>query len=574
GVAHEIKPPRLEGTWEVEIEGQMPHPLVLLFDAEDKLTVRVGETETRGKEVEVLGNRVNLTFESDAHGQPGVWVLSGTLDGDEITGRGRMPGGERFRFRASRTSREGPVPKKDEDEGPVDFPEKYGLPFGPYALDGPPEQPDVVVVLGGTFWTCGPRGVIEDGAMIVKRGRIEWVGPRAEAPEAADAFVIDAAGKHVTPGIVDCHSHTGITGNVNESNQAVTAEVRIQDVTDPDDINWYRQLAGGVTTVLSLHGSANPIGGQSQTVKLRWGVAHPDEMHFEGAAAGIKFALGENVKQSNWGDEHTTRYPQTRMGVETLIRDRFTAAREYAGSWRKWEYLGAKGAPPRRDLELEALAEVLAGSRLLHCHSYRQDEILMLCRVAKDFGFRIGTFQHVLEGYKVAEAIREHALGASCFSDWWAYKVEVQDAIPENGAIMHEVGVCVSFNSDSSELARRLNVEAAKGVKYGRMTPEDALKLVTLFPARQMKIDQFVGSLEPGKHADFAVWSKDPLSTTAVCERTWIDGREYFSLEKDEAHRRRIEGERERLIQKALAAKEKKKWWEEEEEEDYEGGGR
>ncbi|MHC4451487.1 MAG: amidohydrolase family protein, partial [Planctomycetota bacterium] len=306
----------------------------------------------------------------------------------------------------------------------------------------------------------------------------------------------------------------------------------------PDHISWYRQLACGVTTVNSLHGSANPIGGQSQTNKVRWGVEHPDDMHFFGAPKGIKFALGENVKQSNWGDDYRKRYPQTRMGVEAFIRDRFTAAREY------------KGEP--RDLELEALSEILKGERLIHCHSYRQDEILMLARIAKEFGFRIGTFQHVLEGYKVTDAIKAHAIGASAFSDWWAYKVEVQDAIPYNGPIMHDAGIVVSFNSDSDDLVRRLNVEAAKAVKYGGLTPEEALKFVTINPAIQLGVEKLVGSLETGKHADVAIWNGNPLSVYTRCVATLVDGAPLYSLEQDSEHRRQIAGQRSALIKRAL----------------------
>ncbi|HBS30077.1 MAG TPA: hypothetical protein DEB06_11670, partial [Phycisphaerales bacterium] len=375
--------------------------------------------------------------------------------------------------------------------------------------------------------------------------------------------VIDATGKHVTPGLIDCHSHTGISGSVNESTQAVTAEVGVGDVLDPDDINWYRQLAGGLTAVNQLHGSANPIGGRSQTTKLRWGVAHPSDMKVEGAIPGVKFALGENVKQSNWENSPRTRYPQTRMGVETIIRDRFTAAREYAQRWAKWNGLDKPGKAstpmPRRDMELEALAEVLGAQRLVHCHSYRQDEILMLCRVAAEFGFKIGTFQHVLEGYKVAEAIKDYAIGGSAFSDWWAYKFEVIDAIPEAGAIMHDVGVTVSFNSDSDELARRMNIEAAKAVKYGGVPPAEALKFLTLNPAKQLKIDDRTGSLEEDKDADFVVWSASPLSTFSRCEATFIEGREYFSLARDATLREKAASERTRLIQKALAQGAKKK---------------
>jgi N-acetylglucosamine-6-phosphate deacetylase len=386
--------------------------------------------------------------------------------------------------------------------------------------------------------------------------------------------MIDAKGKHVTPGIIDCHSHTGISGGVNEGTQACTAEVRIEDVTNPDAINWYRQLAGGVTAVNNLHGSANPIGGQNCVNKNRWGALHPDDMHFEGAKAGIKFALGENVKQSNWDLTERTRYPQTRMGVESIIRDRFTAARDYAKQWSHYPYgeiakrngvngaNGANGAaasngrgeaPARRDIELEALAEILAGDRLIHCHSYRQDEILMLARLAQEFGFRIGTYQHNLEGYKVAEAVRDSAIGASLFSDWWNYKVEVQDAIPQAGPIMWEVGNVVSYNSDSDELARRMNVEAGKAVKYGGLKPEEALKFVTLNPAIQLAVEKRAGSLEAGKDADVVIWSGPPLSAMSRAEMTFVDGRCLFSLEQDAKHRETIAKERQRLIQKLLA---------------------
>ncbi len=477
---------------------------------------------------------------------------------------------------------EGKDGKEDEDEEMVkDVPEKLtGLPFGAYAYEALPEQ-GRVVLSNATVWTSGPAGIIKDGAVVMSGGKIQYVGPAAGLPRLEAGFTtIDCAGKHITPGIIDCHSHTGISGGVNESGQAVTAEVRIGDVTSPDAINWYRQLAGGVTTVNSLHGSANPIGGQNQVNKIRWGVGLPEEMHFEGAIAGIKFALGENVKQSNWGDRNTTRYPQTRMGVETIIRDRFLAAREYAASFSAYDdavkRIGTmRLAPdeqarrvaalerPRRDLELEALAEVLAGTRLVHCHSYRVDEIIMLAEVARDFGFKIGTYQHILEGYKAAEAVKQSG-GGSAFADWWAYKVEVQDAIPQAGPIMHEQGVVVSYNSDSDEMARRMNVEAAKAYKYSRrddgsysVSPEEALKFVTINPAKQLRIEGRVGSLEAGKDADVAVWSGDPLSAMSRCERTFVDGREYFSLEKDAALRERDGKERMRLLQKLLAEKKK-----------------
>jgi imidazolonepropionase-like amidohydrolase len=541
GRRHEINrrpPPDLDGEWSL---------------GNDTLVVD-GKKATLGKakssRFSQRGPRVDFVI--------GETTYSGFVNGEEMGGDAEGPDG-RFRWHATRTERK---ERADVRKASVkDVAEEPGAryPFGPYSIEGPPAQPDLLIVKGATVWTSGPQGVIENGEIEVRKGKITYVGKARDMAHVATAIVIDASGKHVTPGIIDCHSHTGISHGINDSGQAITAEVRIGDVTDPDSISWYRQLASGVTTVNNLHGSANPIGGQSQTNKVRWGALHPDDMHFEGAMPGIKFALGENVKQSNWGDEHKTRYPQTRMGVETLIRDRFTAAREYIKGHDKV------------DLELEALAEILQGKRLIHCHSYRQDEILMLCRVAQEFGFRIGTFQHCLEGYKVAEAIKEHAIGASAFSDWWAYKVEVQDAIPFNGAIMHDVGVVVSFNSDSDDLARRLNVEAAKAVKYGNVPRSEAFKFVTLNAAIQLGIGDRVGSLEKGKDADFAIWSGDPMSTYTICEHTFVDGREYFSLEQDRKHRAENAKERARIIRKLLELEPEKgkdkrpramqKWW-------------
>ncbi len=547
GERYEVSPPPAPaaGAWNVDGPG-LPAPLLLVVTRKPKgkyeAVLASGDLKAEARRLTIVGERIGFSFEGEPLGTSGRFTLSAVASADALTGQGVNPAGERFRWRASRAVAPAPPPPPAPE--PFDAPESYGLPFGPYALGALPKQPDRLIVRGATLWTCGPQGILENGELEVRAGRVVYAGPARG--DDAQATVIDASGRHVTPGIIDCHSHTGISRGVNESGQAVTAEVRIGDVTDPDSIAWYRELAGGVTTVNSLHGSANPIGGQNQVNKVRWGVRHPDEMHFEGAPPGIKFALGENVKQSNWGDDFTTRYPQTRMGVETLMRDRFLAAREYAAHH------------DRRDLELEALAEVLAGTRLVHCHSYRQDEILMLCRLAEEFGFTIGTFQHVLEGYKVADAIRDRSLGGSAFSDWWAYKVEVQDAIPWNGALMHEVGVCVSFNSDSDEMARRLNLEAAKAVKYGGLPPAEALKFVTLNAAKQLKIDGRVGSLEEGKDADFAIWSGPPLSVYSRCVATWIDGREYFSLEEDRKHRETIAAQRQRIVQKILGRRKEK----------------
>ena len=404
---------------------------------------------------------------------------------------------------------------------------------------------------GGTVWTQGPAGILENADLVAMGGKITAVGRGLSAP--AGAHEIDGRGRHVTPGLIDAHSHTAVDGQVNEFTHNVSAEVRIQDVLDPFDVAIYRELAGGTTAANVLHGSSNAIGGQNATVKWRRG-GGPGDLLFAGAPEGIKFALGENPKQSNFQNPRP-RYPATRMGVRNLIRERFLAARDYRkrqGEYRKAAAVkGESPVPPRRDLQLEAIAEILEGKRKIHCHSYRKDEILEMIRAAEEFGVKVQTFQHVLEGYKVADEIARHGAGASSFSDWWAYKFEVYDAIPYNGALMRERGVLVSFNSDSDELARRLNGEAAKAVKYGNVPPAEALAFVTSNPAKQLGVFDRVGSLEPGKDADFVVWSADPLSTSAVALETWIDGKKYFDRSEDLARRPKLEQERADLVTKA-----------------------
>jgi imidazolonepropionase-like amidohydrolase len=398
-----------------------------------------------------------------------------------------------------------------------------------------------VAIVGGTILTVSPQGTIEKGTVLIRDGKIAAIGAGVAVP--AGATVIDAAGRYVMPGIIDCHSHTAVEGNVNEGSETVTAEVRIADVLDDKDINIYRELAGGVTAANVLHGSANAIGGQNAVIKMRWGKG-PQELLFEGAPRGIKFALGENPKRSNFRAPGTPRYPATRMGVEAAIRQAFEEARDYKREWDEYDRKlrgvskgGEKPVPPRKNLRLEELKDILEGKVYVHAHCYRSDEILMLIRVAEDFGFKIRTFQHVLEGYKVASEIARHGAGASTFSDWWAYKLEAYDAIPYNAAIMAEHGVVVSLNSDSDELARRLYWEAAKMAKYGGVGEAEALKMVTLNPAKQLGIDKRVGSIEVGKDADIAVFSAHPFSPETRCELTLVDGVVYFDRAKDVASR-------------------------------------
>ncbi|WP_235033414.1 amidohydrolase family protein [Rubripirellula obstinata] len=450
---------------------------------------------------------------------------------------------------------EAEIPKKDQDE---DEDEKSSLalssdeeidlvfPLGAYGLAKKAEQRESVLFRGATVWTSGPDGKIANCDVLVKRGKIVAVGVDLETGDSCE--IIDCRGKHITAGLIDCHSHAATDGGINESGQSVTAEVRIGDFIDNSDISIYRQLAGGVTTVNILHGSANPIGGQNQVVKFRWGESM-DAMKFADAPPGIKFALGENVKRMRG------KYPDTRMGVEQLLRDQFLAARQYEADRRAWEGGDRSGLPPRRDLQLDAIVEIQNGERWIHCHSYRQDEITATLDVLDEFHIQIGTLQHILEGYKVADRMAKHGAMASSFADWWAYKYEVFDAIPYNGVLMHDAGVVVSFNSDDPELARHLNTEAAKAVKYGGVDELEALKFVTLNPAKQLRIDDRVGSIEVGKDADLVVWSGRPLSTTSRCEQTWIDGKMYFSIDSDRELRKRDQKWRARLIQLAADVK-------------------
>lgn len=529
------------GRWDVVVDDRVSLSLDVTGE---RVVLTSGDRVGRAERVEVVGETIRFVLpEGWVAGVAGEVELKGVLaGGGVVVGSGAAGDGVVLDWRGERVGGARAV-----DALPRPPEELPGYPFGAYAYSELPSQ-ETVLIRGATVWTSGPLGVIENGDVLVRDGKIAWVGEGGGVAVPTGARVVDGRGKHLTPGLIDAHSHTGISRGVNESGRAVTAEVRIGDVTDPDSVSWYRQLAGGVTVVNSMHGSANPIGGQTQTNKIRWGVAHPDEMHMEDAKPGIKFALGENVVQVNWS-RASDRYPKTRMGVEALIRDRFNEAREYEARMMRRD-----GGPVRRDLELDALAEILRGERLVHCHSYRQDEILMLCNLATSFGFRIGTFQHVNEGFKVASEIREASIGASSFSDWWAYKVEVQDSTPYNGAIMWSAGVVVSFNSDSDELARRMNTEAAKAVRYGGISKEEALKFVTINPAIQLGIADRVGSIEVGKDADLALWSGDPLSVYSMCERTWVDGREMFSVERDVELRKANAEARRRVVQKMMQA--------------------
>ena len=400
-----------------------------------------------------------------------------------------------------------------------------------------------IIIKNATVWTSEAEGTLTNTDVLVENGKITSIGKNISA---GNAKVIDGTGKFLTAGIIDEHSHIA-AASINEGGQSVTSEVRIGDNIDPDDIDIYRQLGGGVTTSHILHGSANTIGGQTQLIKHRWGM-DDNELKFAGADGFIKFALGENVKRTP--SQSNNRFPDSRMGVEQVQVDAFTRAKDYENALKS---SNAKNV--RRDLELDALVEIMNKKRFITCHSYVASEIVETMRMAEKFGFTINTFTHILEGYKVADKMKAHGAAASTFSDWWAYKMEVQDAIAYNAAIMNKVGLNVAINSDDGEMARRLNQEAAKVVKYGGLTEEQAFDMVTINPAKMLHIDKQTGSIKKGKDADLVLWSDNPLSIYAKAEKTLVDGVVYYDIEKDAAMRKEIFAERTRLIQKLLDEK-------------------
>jgi imidazolonepropionase-like amidohydrolase len=425
-----------------------------------------------------------------------------------------------------------------------------------YGFDSLPKQ-KAYFIKNATLWTNEDEGVIKNANLLIVDGKIKSVN-KSNVKLPNGTIIINAEGKHVTCGIIDEHSHIAISNGVNESGQAVSAEVSIADVVRGNDINIYRQLAGGVTCSQLLHGSANPIGGQSALIKLKWGYS-PAEMLVKDADGFIKFALGENVKQSNWGDYNRIRFPQTRMGVEQVYYDAFIRAKDYKKNWEEYNKLSDKQkqdvSAPRKDLELDIILEILERKRFITCHSYVQSEINMLMHVADSMGFNINTFTHILEGYKVADKLKAHGAGASTFSDWWAYKYEVNEAIPYNAAILHKMGIVTAINSDDAEMGRRLNQEAAKIVKYGGISEQDAWKMVTLNPAKLLHIDDRMGSLKPGKDADIVIWTDNPLSINAKVEKTFIDGILIYDVYQNERLHQRDQLERKRIIKLMIEAK-------------------
>ena len=488
--------------------------------------------------------RLDVRFNGEVLGYQGMALLSGSVRGDDFYGWTSLPNGADPSFRGTRTEGfEGPARGTVAMEVPeIDLP--FIRPMMDYGRTSIPEQPAAVVVRNATVWTQGPQGILEGADLLVRAGAVEAVGMDLDAP--GGAVEIDATGKHVTPGMIDPHIHSGVSA-VNESGFAIVPEVRMGDVVTHNNIWMYRQLAGGLTSAHIKHGSANPIGGENVFVKMRWG-ALPEDLKLENAPRTVKFALGENPKRRQG------RYPDTRMGTQEIIRDHFMAARDYEREWQRWEE-NQEGLPPRRDLRMEAILDILDQELLISSHGYRADEFLALVRLAEEFGFRVQTLQHGVEAYKIAPELAASGVAAVVWSDWGAFKLEAYDATVYNARILIEAGVVTSLHSDNSEIASRMNWEAGKLLRTG-LTPEQALSTVTNQAAEAVAIHDQVGSLEAGKDADFVIWSGNPLSQFSRAEQTWVDGRRYFSLEEDAAMRDRIEQERTELIQAILSVEE------------------
>lgn len=515
------------------------------------------DTDTITGKYSFDGKMVKLSYTQGRGPGATETIMSGVANGTNWSGSGRDGAGNGFTWNASFTK---PAVVKVDSvrQRPPAQLGKVTYPFLAFGNETLPKQ-ETLLIKNATVWTNEKDGVLKGADVLVKNGKIVQVGTNLSDPTAR---VIDGTGKHLTAGIIDEHSHIA-AASINEGGQSVTSEVRIGDNLNPDDINIYRQLSGGVTSSHILHGSANTIGGQTQLIKLRWGVSD-EELKFKGADPFIKFALGENVKRSP-ASQGNNRFPDTRMGVEQVLTDAFTRASDYQNQVKKLMDDAAKakkGTPApnpwtivRRDLELDALVEIMNRKRFITCHSYVQSEINATMKVAEKFGFPVNTFTHILEGYKVADKMKAHGASASTFSDWWNYKMEVLDAIPQNATIMQKVGLNVAINSDDAEMARRLNQEAAKSIKYGGMSEEDALKMVTLNPAKMLHVDNSVGSIKAGKDADLVLWSDNPLSIYARALTTIVDGTVYFDRDKDAEARKQVQAEKTRLIQKMAAAK-------------------
>ncbi len=538
------------GTWRIASDDEWGFEAVLTLEGPlNRLRGNIDVTGPLGPSIDLASasvvaetGRLEARFPGEELGYQGMALLAGSVRGDDFYGWTSLPNGADPSFQGTRTEA-----YEGEARGTVamDVPEidlPWIRPMMEYGRSSIPEQPAAVVVRNATVWTQGPQGRMENADLLVRAGRIAAVGTDLDAPRGA--IEIDASGKHVTPGLIDPHIHSGVS-SVNESGFAIVPEVRMGDVVTHNNIWMYRQLAGGLTTAMIKHGSANPIGGENVFVKMRWG-ALPEDLKLETEARTVKFALGENPKRRQG------RYPDTRMGTQEIIRDHFLAARDYERAWQEYEANG-EGIPPRRDLRMEAILDILNQELLISSHGYRADEFLALVRLAEEFGFRVQTLQHGVEAYKIAPELAASGVAAVVWSDWGAFKMEAYDATNYNARLLMEAGVVTSLHSDNAEIASRMNWEAGKLLRTG-VTEEQALSTVTNQSAQAVAIDDRVGSLVEGKDADFVIWSGNPLSQFTRAEQTWVDGRRYFSLEEDAAMRDQIDRERTQLIQAVLSA--------------------
>lgn len=542
---HKITSTTVSSEGEYEFKIDTSRFKIKIFTADNKVQVKLLTDDSSKVSLNAKMDQAYLSGVLNRANPNGVILLSAwKISNEKWSGRAQLENGvwQDIQFLKSGPLKDTIANKEISKKDVKDSVAKVTYPFTAFGWQQKP-MPQKYLIRNATVWTNEKEGILKEHDVYIESGKIKAIG---KGLNYSGVTVIDGNGKHLTPGIIDEHSHIAIQGGVNECSHSVTAEVRIGDVVDCEDINIYRQLSGGVTASQLLHGSCNPVGGQSSLIKLRWGYS-PEQMKFEGADPFIKFALGENVKRS--GGNTSNRFPDTRMGVEQTYMDAFQRAKEYD------LLLKTKPNTTRRDLQLEALAEIIQKKRFITCHSYVQSEINMMMKVAEKFGFVLNTFTHILEGYKVADIMRKHGAGAAGFADWWAYKYEVCEATPYNGAILHERGVTTAFNSDDAEMARRLNQEAAKAVMYGGVTEEEALKFVTLNPAKLLHVDHRVGSVKTGKDADLVLWSDHPLSIKAVADMTFVDGIRFFDRNEDLRLQSEVAAERNRLIQKMIKAK-------------------
>ncbi|MFY7670874.1 amidohydrolase family protein [Tenacibaculum sp. MEBiC06402] len=540
-VINDMNIPNLEGTYMVNVNGRTYDLTISGKGDKQKGEVKLGDKKLKS----------TFSFKDDwiqlAINDEGKFLrLAGTVVNDlnGMKGTGTDHYGNNITWNASKQVKKSNEKKKSKDKSKSKTPEIVPVSYPNVGFGNTSRlKQETILIKNATVWTSENKEILNNTDVLIKDGKISKIGKNLSAGRAT---IIDGTGKYLTAGIIDEHSHIA-TSAVNEAGHNSTAEVTIEDVVDPDDINIYRNIAGGVTSIQILHGSANPIGGRSAIIKLKWG-ENAENMIYNNSPKFIKFALGENVKQSNWGDRQTIRFPQTRMGVEQVFIDYFQRAKEYDAKKKS-------GKPYRKDIELEALAEIINKERFISCHSYVQSEINMLMKVAEKFNFNVNTFTHILEGYKVADKMKKHGAGGSTFADWWAYKYEVNDAIPYNAAIMHGQGVTVAINSDDAEMSRRLNQEAAKTVKYGGLTEQEAWETVTINPAKLLHLDNRTGSIKEGKDADLVLWSDNPLSIYSKAEKTIIDGTIYFDIEKDIQKRKAIKAEKAKLVEMMLKEK-------------------